>query len=853
MGRLYALLDPPGYYRCDEPGADFSWSGASLFTALTAHLKTTALNAQVFNPPNSQWLLPKPRQWTPTWYQDALFPQGNLTKDMWAWAGGIVPLEYVISNKPGSAPFPNNKWFVVPSVPAGVVSLDARNYTTLFSAAGQAKPTGMATIAIAGSTPLGGPIGEADFHPFLQFRHQPDPDDVLVFGWSNLALVLGRNGVTLVRTPNGDGQTWERLGDWGVIRDKQRQGSLLMTSSLQGEERLVTAMPIGAQEMYLFFSAGNYGIVNLAPSATIRSVPPGPWWIAAAPGQKVMGQVQLVMYPTVALTLPTPPALFDLGASYKPLVEPSINVPDGSFKLDTNPGSPDIVRTGTQNEVIYTSAATGQQLDVRLLDESNNLWASDGTHHAGGIGAVFTPGNRGPNGGYLTPQLRLVDLKFFPSLIARARTPLTLNDRQFAGVSMECSLREPMGKRFSLEIWDKGAALLVAAGLDGRGEYPVEIWEDTNNDGVGDVLRMAAWIFEPDLEVHATEGQHLPDGSTRGNPLQYYKLTGLGVIQQANAKWLYLPQIVNVTSQAGTVEHTFAVAESLLLSGIDVSDPTKFFLAPDPFTGTARSALPKTKLPEAGQAGAENVASWAPDWDEEHVRYCERVATQWAGWLVYERSDGRILYTPDLALELLLSSALGGTGIPYVRSGTIYYDQATANAAGFPGRVAVHTLDRGMQEPKANVIRVTGQASDGSNVPHFLDRDTLSLNDPTYENFLGFNKVEGWVEKMAIDADTLAVASRLGLVRQSQRKFNWSETVDLAPYQMDTTTHEVLGYVWQFTNRGDYLIVHTQTELLRADGGSGLGNLWQTRLTGERVPSGSTRSVVLGSFPGQGV
>lgn len=854
MGRMYAILDPSGYAYCSEPGIDFTFTGKGILDAFASQQAGKLFPGDCFSPPGSEYILPKPRQWDTEWYKSASFHLANLDYTRWTWAAGVSPREWVQTARPGDNLYPDNKWFSIAQVPAGVVSLDSRNYTNLGIAAGITFPAGMATIGAAGYTPAGDPISGYDYHPFLQFAMAPPPNEVVVFGWQNLALVLTRQVVYLLRNRAGDGVTWEQMGSWhnsAFGRDVYAVGQRLPVTpqfqqpALRLTERLVTALPVGLQELFLFFDRGNYGVVNLAADVTTDRAPAaGYFWIAAAPGQRVIAQIQCVCYAPAALTFlggagaGAGPYLFDLGGgfgTYRPTATPQFNVTD--YVMYHSPsGTSDITTTRTSNSFETLSSYSHQRIDVALLDEVGGGWISDGTHSRGGLSVGLFPGNPGSNFGYLTPQLRTVELKFPTLLQARSSTNLVLDDHKWKGWKFEASYYEPLGKRISLDLWDRGAQDIANAGLDERDGYPIHISEDTNADGVPDTVRAAGWIVEPTLEVFK------PEGGSVAQPIQFYRLSGKGVLTQADSQWVFLPKVLNPAGN-GFVEHTFAVAESLLQSGIDVADGTRFFVAPDPWSGTYIAQLPDTPGQQKGTAGTQREDTWGPRWHEKRLAYIKRICDHWSAWVVYERLDGKISYHPDLPIQAF-------TGARYYRQATIYRSHAEATAAGAGGQCMLENPQRSLVSIEANAILVTGKDEENGLVPHMLDIDTRSLTDHTYENYEGTLKAKRFTPILAGSQRAMTLACRVPLLKLSRRKRNWTVPVPLAPWQMSGPMD--VGYVFQMLgNRaGDYLCVHMSVEQLSGDGGSGRGNIIHTELTGEKLSAAAVRGLALGTYPG---
>ena len=115
MGRLAVILDPAGYSRVKEPGLSYEITGDELLRRWSAgeQLGGGAMIGELhlYNPPGSEWIMPRPRQFEADWTKNTLVLDDHvLTTSEWSFATGITPVQWDPSKKSGSAGNPDNKW-----------------------------------------------------------------------------------------------------------------------------------------------------------------------------------------------------------------------------------------------------------------------------------------------------------------------------------------------------------------------------------------------------------------------------------------------------------------------------------------------------------------------------------------------------------------------------------------------------------------------------------------------------------------------------------------------------------------------------------------------------------------------
>lgn len=844
MARYIARLDPP-YLRIDEPGWMWSWSGRKVLQVFGEHEYHSRFAAVAYNPPNSDWILPLPRNVQPDWYKHADFANSLLGKSLWTFASGITASDFEWTAVGGEVNYPSNKWIVLPHVPEGVVSLDTTNYAALETLTG-VDVGHFKTVAMCGQTPLGGSIAE-NYHPAFQSGHLPPPYDRLVFGWGRLCFVLTANTYHFCESVDGTRQSWRLLakgqfgdvgGRWAGWYRLPNRASMIAHDIARLTANTLVAIPVGVDEVLLHFRGGAPVPVRIEGGLRVRN---DVWWIGAEPKQHVLYQAQLVTYGD--LELPAGPVVggpyhFDL-ADYAPSAASKFRA---WSVMAQQPNGSDVTRTITQNSDTAASSFSNQQIVIELTDDQGNLWASNGTRNKGGVRVKLYPGNPAPNGRYLTPQFRLAEVRFPAVLTTRPNNLLSLTDTQFAGWMWEGSLRDPLSVKGELRFWDESSALLAAAGLDHRDSFPIEIWSDDNADGAPDTLRLVGWVTDPQLTIHATEGQTLPGGGTRANPLQYYALGFEGVLVRAQDRWEFPPQMIN--PEATYITHYGAIGEVLGSKGFNTADAAKVFIYTPTHGDTTLEALPGSPAERPTATGFEEDAWYRPREDQSPLAYMEMIREKFSGWLLYQRADGQLNYHPDLILEHLLAQTSGAVG-KYFRSATVYRSHAEAAAAGAPNQCSLADgFERSFVHPTANIVRVSGQELGGGALINVRDRAPETWTAPTTdENWIGDRRPAAVLDKMAVTRSAAWRLARLTLLQSKRRHTLRHCTVPLAPWEFANPVD--LGKVVEFSGRGDHLIT-----FMRVEGWS--RGYTRTRISGEKLPSTMSRSLVAGGYPGAG-
>lgn len=854
MGRFWLELDPDGYQWCREPGVMMDWRAPEHPTQVRAAWGAANPNRLMpsdfmYSLEGSPWLFPKPRQLNADWVKDDRLDKHVLRSETeWTWSPSVAASvrEWEPTKKADGTSYPANVWQTV-VIPEDPETLFDPGFSAISNASGIPLPEGMAVVGVATHPPAWTHFENKT--PFIQYLERPSPDDVLLFGFGQFVVVFHATGIILLKSgPEG----YVYLGAWeysAVGEPKKPTQDLFVvppawntqrkpaTSKFRLTERSLLFINFPDGHLGMMFENGQHRIVRhekVEPGTyPTVGVTGDAWWIAGAEKTTIQMQIQVVGYEHadtgVMNTGPNSIYDFDLGNNYHPTIEPIIN----AYMLmhREGPTAPDTVLTHTQNLYSLTSSSTGEAAILNLDSETNlEPWASDGTHRKGRWRLEIQPSNDG-GGAYLTPWVRNWSLRFPVLLENRLNSPLLLDDHQFSTVNFETSLLEPDGKRLTVTLWDTGLKLLHDAGFDVREGYPIRLLEDTDADDIPDTVRAVAWVLFPDIEEFVAE-------TPSRDPVRFYHLTSKGILERGKSTWAILPTMCDPSDSTHHVEHTFAVRQTVLSMGVDVDNPAQYAMATDTMAGTARSRLPGTwgNKPYTLQLDSNNV--YAPKFGEEKLAYAEKIARQWAGWKLYENSAGQVRYHPDLEFELSL-------GVGYYVSFQVWNNSADAIANSMPGQRYLAGAMLSLIPVEANSITVTGKQNTGEDgnvapVPDWLPvvvTDTLAINSPSYENFLGEPRSKEFCLELATDQQSAEILATVALLDLGRRRVDIPVEVPLAPWAMVTDDSVVeVGYVGEFQGLGDRLVVHMEVTLLLSRADAEGGSIFRTRLVGRRLP-----------------
>lgn len=860
MARSIVRLAPAGYFRIDEPGVDWKLTAPELAAKFGDAAKSAGVSSNFWNPPQTEWLLPIPRQLSPRWYANPNISEHVI--NLWTYAAGITAVEAEFTRAPGVT-FPDNKWksFLTP---ASFTALDNTDWAAMATAAEEVAgtylfPENFGTVAQVVNSPQALSMEDL-FTPAIAFATWPAPYDTFAFGFSNLAFVYHDAMLYILRSPNNDKQTWELVtyrnmdaGAFGGSQPYQAEINSRMTfrpDIAAVKIRSMIVVPVGRDELHLLFGTGHF--VNLKwRKATKDSVagafPAGPWWIASAPDHKLYYRVEVVGYDsanTDVFNIPTARILFDL--PYAPTVAPELGI-EYVFHNRNYSGTVPLVAQETlgddSTKIYMVPSGTGEELIVDLWDEDLQHWESDGVRKRGTYELRLTPANGDPAvSTYSAPQVRSIEVRFPPKITDLSSGATDLTDSEWATFRAEASFWQPEGKHVTVIYNDRGDQKLVTAGLNERDYFPMEILSAPAT------RRIAGWISSPETLTLKSEGPTPPNLT---NPLLQYALHADGLLKRCDQKFLYLPNLLNPTAPNGAVEHTFVIEQVLKGAGFDVTDTTRVKIAPDPNTGTAAAQLPGAWGTVSGRPGWKLATAWAPKWDQTRIQYMLWIARGWAGWNLYERLNGQIQYHPNLFIQVAL-------GRPYFVAATIYRTTAEASSAGFPDQYMWTDEARTVTAPEANIVRVTGVDMEEDPAAHVIDRDPRSLTDDTYENYVGDYRPDSIVDELGVTLAARQQLARVKLLMSSRKRVIRSVTVKrLPPWRIGASGIDV-GDVIKIQGRtGHYLVIHIDTTCLKS-AADVADEYYETRITGERLPlttvSGAavTTSGTAGAYPGVG-
>jgi len=856
MGRFTVKLDPSGYKYCSEPGLCFLIDGRTLLGKFVPDATSTARpSTNFYLAPGSEWLMCKPVQFRAEPYRDGVdtdtyaLADYVLRAEKWLFSTAATATEWEPTRVP-STTYPDNQWISL-VVPEDAVTLDVTDYDAIATAAGITLPDDLITAGICSTTPGGFDFGinATQVTPYFSWLNAPPPDDVFIFGFAQICVVVSQGVFYVLRTPDGTKTNWELLGKGQLKGSSQPfvggpargSGSLLQSVSVRAEVQSLLALTAGYTDLFLLSSESEghgFPLRKDKPAAddTTPLLGDGGFWVACAKGKRLAFQAQIVGYAaadSTELNTPNPLVWIDLSEEYKPSVAP-VFASDAFIK--SVPGGVDNTYSTGTSSVTFNNTDTGTAISYGLLDELGLPWDTSGaTVYKGSLFLTLLPGFRDTESGkFLSPQVRLIEFRFPPVLTDRDSATLTLTDEQFSGVEAEVSLYDPADKRVRIDLFDAGVELLSASGIDLRDNFPVEVWEDTDDDDVADTKRVAGWVQDFELKELKCP--------VSGHPTGLYRLEAKGLMCRMERQWEYLPQLCNPSADpAGTIEHTFAVKECLLQSGFDVDDTDVYVAQTDAYAGTDFAQLKGTWGLTSGSVGRPVGNKWGPSWKDTRLDYAQRIAHDVRGWVLYEELDGTIRYHEDLQREL----QRGGF---YTVSATLY--QATANAAGasVPQQKYLAAATRSTQKPEANVIRINANDESDTLTPQMLIRDRLSVSDRTYPHFLGEPVVYSDSPKEVDNTGDMRVLGWLLLEKIGRRSHRWQFEAPLAGWECEPE-ELALGHVLTAEGKGDWEIVHQHWELLssRATGGRS-----QSRFTVLSLPTGAQEGAGGGAYPGQG-
>lgn len=846
MGACTFQFDPPGYFFASEPGFSGSFTGAVLLDksldaaeASIVGAAPPAINLSWFNPAGADWIVPKPLQFEPKYFareyasghELATFRAAEYT------APELTIKESDLTKKPGDAGGANKDWWQTAVTPENPVSLDTCSYSGMEDQMPFDLPESMATVAILSNTPAAlnapQPLGDADYCPFIRWQSSPPPDDWVVWGFSNIALVCTGDAIFVLQSPNNDKVTWTLIGQGhfgeGPHPERPRQGknsthvSMMAATTFYARERNLLVLPVGADSLYIYTGFGEPLRVKIRKPETSldaeRMFPAGTWWIGLAGNQKLTWQIECVAFPSSPASLHPLTTLFDLGPRYKPTepLESKLHYRFGWYQgigtSETTDGSGRTVVTATD----------GQTITYGVTKPNDDIWDSDGTVYQG-IMKLDASGGAPPTGDavrFLAPQIRGFEIRLPVHLEARANNSLTLSDTQVHSWEAEAALPDVDGKKVEIILRPEAADLLVGGeNLDFRTDYPLHIIE-------GGVVRVRCWVESPDLEEILLE-----NGTSRTVPLRAYKVAAKALFSRADSGWLYMPEILNpLNANPGRLEHTDLVKTVVHSVGFDVTDATVYSAAVDDQAGSAIAELPGTWAATSGTTGEDNSGAHNPDYSQAKSEYLRHLTVEFRGWRLYERLDGRLMYHADPVFWW----GLGGR--QYYLAATIYRTSAAAALAGVPRQYMLDKPQRTILQPVANVLQISGQGDDAKLFPHVIESEPATWTDENDPDFIGEPKPIAYASKLAVEEVKMAALARTALMFTKHRGRVWSVSIPLAPWQIGSGIQ--LGDVVSLEGptRSDCWVRHIQVFQQKRD-------QYITRLTVQRLAAGNNAVAV---------
>lgn len=811
MGRMALIVDASGYKRWEESGMTALWSGGELFRPRESELAAILNNTDsenFWNPPASEWCLPRPYQFDPNFYKDTeVFPIARFTKDNFTPGAGIT-ITHWNPHKTPLEDYPNDVWLNFGAIPDPIVPPMLVSMDNLAAAAGVEFPAGANVIACT-TVEI-----ENWLTPFLQSIAYDPPEDFICFGFGNLALISFERKLTLCRT-EGSHIEWERIGS------RAEEGNSLLAGMDSGlyfgfptrfPYRPIMCIPVGRNDLYCMSSPESWPLTFPFLRGFWPKSPDDPggyrrgkWWIAAYPGQRVLCQVQNMVYrfaqhiDLAAGTFDDKRKFFDLGQEYTPTsdtdgdVEPQLWA---DVLLPQTSGENPAEGTPVAGGLEFRDEVTGIFAKFVVTDEQNQAFFSDGTHFKGGIHIRLESANNDDFPAYkygVCPQFRELMLRFPPKIVPRDANPVLLDDTEFMpDWNASASLHDADGKMISVKINSRGAARLVSEGLDTRQDLPIHLVDDVNNDSTYSEVRAAGWIVDGiDLEeLLAIRGGDPLD------PANHMHLQAKGLLVRAEQPFAYRAAVAAPLNK-GDLVHTEAVSQVLRQSGFDVDDGAQVQIEED--TGSDFAKTLGNKEPKPSEAGKKESHGWLPDWDDNMLAWAYRVARQHANWLLYEDLTGLVFYKHDPINDILD----GGETLPI--EAIIYATGAQALAAGVSRhQVYEVSAERTIEPVKYNVIRVIPNSP---TLPQVVVQDVRSWTDPSYENYVGIKKTYVWAPKWVLTARQCRFAAARAMLRLRRRKPSWKIKVRrLAPWQI-LPNGIFVGSIITLRDRGDYQVV----------------------------------------------
>jgi hypothetical protein len=850
MGRLALVIDPDApdpatpsikYQVWDQPGFPARWTGRKL-----AENNWISSTQGFYSPGVSDWVMCEPLCFDASYYRSDMSPF-TLPRSKWTFSTGVTARDFYPRRTPTY--FNSTDVGMAITVPdtIGAAPINVR-IDRLATACGVTFPTGTKVIG----TTAWGISGE--IMPFLEVARRPAPNDLIIFGFGDLALVWMDTALIICRTPNNDHQSWEVLRKFGLTPQRPNTGTFfgvnptaIIQSSTQTNMKRLIGLAVGWTDIFLIEDpTGAPFIIPTRPEPSTADkragmvqpqVKTGPWWLACGPSQVLACGVQTVgfnnagNYPEVGGTpIPDGPPpngkiWFNLTQEYTPTLDAEVYadqimvVPHGgvlSFPPLTNGNLTDVTIDSVLNS----------ELSFQLLDELTVPWASDGTHFRGAVQIKMFCGDQPAQGSIpaipkcYTPQFREIQFHFPTNHVDRVADPITLYDRTDAsrgtvrsfkpGWEVEGSLHDHDGKVLRFELTATGSDVIRASGHLHRENMPVHLIEYTEADLSDAVVRARGWIVE---------GAEATELMVRGGvPVEHSKVRGKGLLMRCDEDWTYRAALVAPLT-AGGLEHTDAMKEVLVQSGFDITDISQVLVGADSAEADMR-ILPGGTKDVASGAGQRMALAYEPDEDGTRLEYGRRLL-DWRKWLWYEEINGKVIYDRDPVDDIL------DMGLTLTPAATFYASHAAATAAGFPGQVWESMSEEFTIAVVANRVRIIPCDPD---MPQVFCQDKKSATDPTADNFIAQFKTKRMHPRMAVTLPASRQLSIFALRRWKRRRRRRTWKCHKAFWNIGSSGIDV-GSIVVCQGFDTYQVIHLGTKGLARD-------KFVTTITGEVLPAG---------------
>jgi hypothetical protein len=524
MSTTYRLdLDPPGYWRVDEPGVHYQATGDTL-TALiegaAEKSRTHFLDRRLWNPAGSPYLVPRPLQMSEPWpdWQMATpkydiahyaFRADDFTREAGGYESEMATLPGADAPTGVSALADYVRLILANVADNGDGVMDA-HLAELPSALGL--PAGLRVVYATTQTPNGeaGSLLACDTHPYMACRVYGNQDACFVWGFHDWCVVVRQTAISLLRWETG---AWTAVAeipaDWEAGAERTPFGrppgrpSILRPREAPHVDHAMMFVPVGQNTLQAVVNGQEHAIAvhTRKPGSQAPFFERGAWWIAGAPKQRLSWHLEVVGYPGAAVHVPATtelPVLLDTGERYQPTVDPVIQI---GYLADSETGT--VETHGTGAELVATDTP-GNQITVSLCDEEDEPWVSDGTHHECRLRLqVQLPNYGGEVPDFVAPHIRHLGVKFPRKLVARANSLLSLTASQWRRIRCRSSYRNPGMGGIEVELVDNGAALLAGAGFDRRSAYPIHLVKSV--DGA-DTVVCRAWAEGAAFQVQHISG-----------------------------------------------------------------------------------------------------------------------------------------------------------------------------------------------------------------------------------------------------------------------------------------------------------------------------------------------------------